>query len=87
MMDDVTVGSFNCDQHCSVFLLRAFLMRVVKTLCPLTKPSTGVNFKSRASFIHHGFKSLNKNVMYKSEATSADYIKKLCLQCIVGIQG
>lgn len=50
-------------------------MRLVKTLPPLTKPSTGVNFKSRASFIHHGFKSLNKNVMYKSEATSAGYKK------------
>lgn len=50
-------------------------MRVVKTLPPLTKPSSGVNFKSRASFIHHGFKSLNKNVMYKSEATSAGYKK------------
>lgn len=35
-------------------------MRVVKTLSPLTEPSTAVNFKSRASFIHHGFKSLNK---------------------------
>lgn len=50
-------------------------MRAVETLPPLTKPSTGVNLKSRASFIHRGFKSLNKNVMYKSEATSAGYIK------------
>lgn len=75
MMDDVTPGSFNCDLHCYLFLLRAFLMRVVKTLSPLTKPSTGMNFKSRASFIHHSFKSLNKNVMYKSEATSAGYKK------------
>lgn len=52
-------------------------MRVVKTLPPLTKRPTEVNFKSRASFIHHGFKSLNKNVVYKSEATSAGYKKKL----------
>lgn len=56
-------------------------MRVVKTLSPLTKPSAGLNFKSRASFIHRGFKSLNKNVMYKSEATSAGY--KKTVQCIV----
>lgn len=48
---------------CYRFLLRAFLMRVVKSLSPLTKPSTRVNFKSRASFIHHGFKSLNKKVL------------------------
>lgn len=58
-------------------------MRVVKTLPPLTEPSTGVNFKSRASFIHHGFKSLNKNVMYKSEATSAGYKKNCVCLCIV----
>lgn len=51
-------------------------MRNVKSLSPLTKPFTERNLKRRASFIQQGLKSLNKNVMLKSEDTRWPIDKK-----------